>query len=274
MTDLTENSCAGFATGKARRFRRIFSSKSGRTIIVPVDDGLIFGPFNGLQNMQHISHEIGQSPANAVLSFPGTFRANASELHKLSWIMNLTASTNGPFHTRKIIVGSAEGAIANSADAVAVHVNCTDDNEREMLSYLGLVVRESEPLQMPVMAIMYPRRCINGQTDDYVQLRETDPAQYARMVAHAVRIGAELGADLIKTKYTGDAESFRTVVASTPNTPIVIAGGEFVREELALASAEDAISAGCAGICFGRNVYQRSNVREFLIKLGRVVNDP
>jgi DhnA family fructose-bisphosphate aldolase class Ia len=265
--------CASLALGKARRLRRIFSSKSGRTLIVPVDDGLIFGPFNGLDNMQTLSREIGQSNANAVLSFPGTFRANAHQLHKLSWIMNLTASTDGPFHTRKMIVGSVEQAASNSADAVAVHVNCTDDNEREMLGFLGLVVRKSEPLQMPVMAIMYPRRCTNGRTDDYVRLRESDPKQYARMVAHAVRIGAELGADFIKTKYTGDADTFHTVVAATPNTPIVIAGGEFVRDELALASAKGAIKAGASGICFGRNVYQRSNVREFLMELGDAVDD-
>ena len=31
-------------------------------------------------------------------------------------------------------------------------------------------------------------------------------------VAHAARIGAELGADVVKTVYTGDPDSFRDVV--------------------------------------------------------------
>ena len=38
------------------------------------------------------------------------------------------------------------------------------------------------------------------------------------------RIGAELGADIIKTNYTGNIETFKTVIESCP-VPVVIAGG-------------------------------------------------
>jgi len=272
MTTSRQYSLPNGPVGKSRRLRRIFSGKLERTLIVPVDDSLIFGPFNGLQDMQRLSSEIGRSPANAILSFPGNLRANANELHRLSWIVNLTASTEGSSHTKKIIVGSVEQAVSSSADAVAVHVNCTDDNEREMLSFLGLVVRESERFQIPVMAIMYPRRCSNGQTDDYIQLREEEPTKYAQLVAHAVRIGAELGADFIKTKYPGDTENFRTIIAAASKTPVVIAGGDLVSAERALETAKDAISAGAAGVCFGRNVHQRADVGAFLAELANIVN--
>ena len=47
---------------------------------------------------------------------------------------------------------------------------------------------------------------------------------HLNVVAHAARIGAELGADIIKTNYTGDIETFKTVVESCP-VPVVIAGG-------------------------------------------------
>ena len=37
--------------GKSRRLARLLSE--GRIIIVPVDDSLIFGPFNGLMAINH-----------------------------------------------------------------------------------------------------------------------------------------------------------------------------------------------------------------------------
>ena len=43
-------------------------------------------------------------------------------------------------------------------------------------------------------------------------------------IAHAARVGAELGADVVKTSYSGDPDSFREVVEGCP-VPVVIAGG-------------------------------------------------
>ena len=64
---------------------------------------------------------------------------------------------------------------------------------------------------MPLIAMMYPR---GPKIND-----EKDP----EVVAHAARLGAELGADIIKTNYTGDPDTFKEVVKGCP-APIVIAG--------------------------------------------------
>ena len=83
------------------------------------------------------------------------------------------------------------------------------------------------------------------------------PNEHApEVVAQAARIGAELGADIIKTNYTGDIETFKVVVESCP-VPVVIAGGpkcESPKEVLQTTS--DALKAGAAGISIGRNVFQ------------------
>ncbi len=258
--------------GRSRRLRSLFSRRHGRSIIVPLDDGLIFGPFNGLENLDKIADELSGSPANAILSFPGTFRATSPKLQELSWIANLTASTVGGSHTQKIVVGTVEQAVRLSADAVAVHVNFTDDDENKMLSTLAMVVRESEQFEMPVVAIMYPRRMVSGHTDNYDDLRAKDIKAYSRLVAHAARIGAELGADVIKTHYTGDPDSFHAVINAVPHVPVVVAGGPLLKREQALRVAEESISAGAAGISFGRNVYQRTDIRAFLVDLALVVD--
>jgi DhnA family fructose-bisphosphate aldolase class Ia len=79
------------------------------------------------------------------------------------------------------------------------------------------------------------------------------------VVAHAARLGAELGADIIKTNYTGDFESFKQVVECCP-VPVIIAGGakaETNREVLQTVS--DSVAARGAGLSIGRNVFQHKD---------------
>jgi len=57
--------------GKIRRLRRLFSPHSGRTVIVPVDDSLIFGPAEGLEQVVSKVQKIIMDPPNAILAFPG-----------------------------------------------------------------------------------------------------------------------------------------------------------------------------------------------------------
>ena len=49
----------------------------------------------------------------------------------------------------------------------------------------------------------------------------------------AARVAAELGADLVKTVYTGDPESFREVTRGCP-VPVVVAGGSKTDERATL----------------------------------------
>ena len=97
---------------------------------------------------------------------------------------------------------------------------------------------------MPLLAMMYPRGKKIG--DEYSP----------EAVAHAARVGAELGADIVKTNYTGDHDSFCLVVESCP-VPVVIAGGPRVESEMDLLSmVEGAINAGARGVAMGRNIFQ------------------
>ena len=45
------------------------------------------------------------------------------------------------------------------------------------------------------------------------------------VIKHAARVGAELGADIVKVTYSGSPESFHEVVQGC-FVPVVIAGGE------------------------------------------------
>jgi len=83
-----------------------------------------------------------------------------------------------------------------------------------MLRAMGEVVRECEASGMPLLAIMYPRSESSAGDNNYDDLKRDDPKQYSQLVAHAARVAADLGADIIKTKYTGDPKRFAWL--STP----------------------------------------------------------
>ena len=78
------------------------------------------------------------------------------------------------------------------------------------------------------------------------------------MVKHAARVGAELGADIVKCPYTGSPETFREVVEGC-TVPVVIAGGSKTTDEETLKMIEGAVKAGGAGISMGRNAFQHEN---------------
>ena len=63
--------------------------------------------------------------------------------------MNVTASTKGATHTRKILCTDVGAAVAAGADLVAVHVNVTSRHEGDMLRTLNTTVREAEALLTP-----------------------------------------------------------------------------------------------------------------------------
>jgi class I fructose-bisphosphate aldolase len=118
-------------------------------------------------------------------------------------------------------------------------------NEGKYIKMLSDSVEEAEPLGLPVMAHIYPR--------DFAGLPRI--VHEPERILWAVRVGLECGADVIKVPYTGDVESFRQIVATSP-VPVVAAGGPKTRTfEEALQMMREVIAAGARGATIGRNVW-------------------
>jgi len=257
--------------GKKIRLRRLFDQESGRAVFVPLDDSLLAGPEDGLLNIGDLFREVVAAGPTAVMGFRGLFERYSGQATRTPCILNVTASTMRGAHTHKILVSRVEDAVQLGADAVAVHVNIGSRYEPEMLRNLGEIVREGERFGMPILALMYARGETNGIDENFENEKRDNPQAYMRRVRHAVRVGVELGADLIKTQYTGSAESFRSVIAASCEVPVFSAGGEKRDAQLALKDAAGAVDAGARGVAFGRNIYRRRQCGEFLKLLMRVV---
>lgn len=113
---------------------------------------------------------------------------------------------------------------------------------------------------MPLLAMMYPRG------------RKIEDEHRADYIAHVARVGAELGADVVKTSYTGDPDSFREVVEGCP-VPVVIAGGPRTDTEAEfLQMVADAIGAGGRGVAIGRNVFQHQDPTLITRRISSIVH--
>lgn len=256
-------------TGKKKRLDKIF--RNGKTLIVPVDDSLMFGPFVALENMSTTVASIIRGKPSAILGFKGTYSKYDINV---PFIFNITGSTTRGNHVQKLLISSPMEALILGADCVAVHINYTSKYENEMIRMLATTISEADSIGMPVLTIAYPRRQNADNTDyNYEDLKAKDNEAYTELVSHVVRTSAELGADIIKTQYTGDSESFKKVVESAMGTPVVIAGGPLVPVEESYLMAKGALDAGASGISFGRNVFNADDIEAYLAGLSALIFD-
>jgi DhnA family fructose-bisphosphate aldolase class Ia len=258
--------------GKQRRLDRIFSHTSKKIILVPLDDSLLAGPTNGLESLAIKTQKIISASPNAIIGFQGLLKNFSNIIGQTPTILNLTASTTNIFHTNKILVGTLELAVMLDVQAVAVHVNISSKYESAMLKNFSEIAFECNRLGIPLMGIMYPRNENgDGSDNNYSELKLKERMKYAKLVAHTVRIAFELGADLVKTQYTGDSESFSIVTAACNPLPVVIAGGPQINMIEILKIAEGAMRAGAAGVSFGRNIFSRDNPQDYINALKKVI---
>lgn len=235
--------------GKRIRMQRIMNRENGRTLLVPLDHGISAGPMPGIVNMYDTVSRVADGGVNAVIMHKGMPRISSRDNGPdLGLLIHLSASTGiSPRSNSKVLVGTVEDALRLGADGVSVHVNLGDEDEGQMLADLGRVVTDADYWGMPVLAMIYAR----GPKVS----NEYDP----ELVAHCARVGAELGADIVKVAYTGDMKTFRHVIDGC-RVPVVIAGGpKLDSTEAFLKMVRDSIHAGAAGLSVGRNIFQHSD---------------
>ncbi len=248
--------------GKSIRIERIMDRDSRNMVIIPMDHGLSDGPIKGVIDIADSIDKVAEGGANAVLMQKGMVpHGHRGYGHDVGLIVHMSASTAlGPDPNDKVLVCTVEEASMMGADAVSVHINVGSETESEQLKVLGEVAKQCDHWGIPLLAMMYPR----GK-------KVTNPHD-PEMVAHAARVGAELGADVVKTVYTGDVESFTKVVEGCP-VPIVIAGGPKTntdREFLEMISG--ALEAGARGVAIGRNVFQHPNPTKMTKAITHIVH--
>ncbi len=249
-------------TGVKRRMARFFDPENGRTMILPMDHGVSQGLVSGLGDMGGLIAGLSGTRVRGIVLNKGMAREYANQLSiDQNLVVHLSAGTKHglPSYSRTLVC-SVQEALRLGADAVSVHINIGNDLEDRMLSDLGMVVDEAHQFGLPVMTMIYAR---GGQI-----INELDPY----LAAHCIRLGAELGADLIKVPFSNEQKIFSMAVSSCP-VPVVIAGGSRQDDfEDLILMVRKAMDCGIRGVSIGRNIFQHPEPLKALDRLWESVS--
>ncbi len=227
-----------------------------------MDHGLTLGPIKGIErNLGEMVNKIALGGANAVLGHIGIpLYGHRGYGPDIGLILHLSGSTSlSPESNYKVLVNNVLEAVKLGADGVSLHINIGTKTDPEMLEILGNVSRECREFGMPLLAMMYPRgENVKNEYD-------------AQVVKIAARVAAELGADIVKTNWTGDPDSFKEVVSGCM-APIIIAGGIKASVRELLEVTKQSIEVGGAGVAYGRNVFQAEDPTKVVKALYLIVH--
>ncbi|MEM4245797.1 MAG: 2-amino-3,7-dideoxy-D-threo-hept-6-ulosonate synthase [Candidatus Bathyarchaeia archaeon] len=252
--------------GKTLRMKRIFDARSGTALIVPMDHG-IEGYFKELEDPRGLIRSIVDAGANALLLRRGLAEFAAAEYAgKAGLIYRITSASGlGRFTTEQPFISTVEEAVRIGADAVVANLFVGSEREAELLQRFGAIAEACDMWGMPFCAEMMPI----GKKGSVPFDGPYSPDE----VRIAVRVGAEEGADFIKTYYTGDVDSFREVVRYS-TVPLIIAGGPPVKTDAeVLQMVRDAMDAGASGIAMGRKIWGARDPPALTRALGRIIRE-
>jgi len=218
---------------KALRMRRLFGA-DGRLLLVAMDHAAFMGPLPGL-DLPTLAAVVAAG-ADAVMTTYGTARRVSQQpamLGQAALVVSLDIHALEP-----------EEQVANAmrlgADSVKVLASSGDRSQWTALQRYALVC---ERWGVPFQAEVIPGGF--DQPDKHTP----------QNIASVARQAAEMGADYVKTLYTGDPESMCRVVDGA-TVPVVILGGDRVADDDGLlAQVREALSAGVSGVAFGRNIW-------------------
>lgn len=162
-----------------------------------------------------------------------------------------------------VIATTVEEAVAAGAEAVICSLFLEEDNdqlrETNNVEVFSEVVRQKEALGIPLIGEAY-----------VVEHKDKTPSEVHAKVKRVSRIMAELGADMIKTFFTGD--KFHEVVENTPVPMFTIGAEKLDTDRDVVNKAKASVDQGARGIIFGRNIFMASDPVKLIKKINETIN--
>jgi fructose-bisphosphate aldolase, class I len=245
---------------------RMNFSNSG--VVVAMDHARTLGAVDGLEDPGMVLERVIAAGADAIMTSYGVIKRYRSTL--IGQIPTFLRLDGGPSIYREdwlkysewSLLHTVEDARTLGVDGICVMGFMGGVVEMATYNIVARVVGDCAADGLPVMveALPCPADRIPNPLD-------------VKAMASASRIAFELGADIVKTYYTGSAESFRRVSAVCP-VPVLIAGGvrmDSIRQ--ALEVVHGSVAGGGKGVVFGRNIWQSSNPAAVVKALSAIIKE-
>ncbi len=263
----------------------------GRAMILAYDQGFEHGPRDFVEhpesaNLEYILDIAKRGRFTGIVLHAGLAEKYGPEIREAKVPLILKLNGKSELYTEEDPYSpqlySVDDALALGATAVGYTVYSGSKYEDQMNKEFAAIIREAHNKGLPAIGWMYPRgKAIfdrkSASRTLKIALEEQEQTNLAidetpSIVAYGARIGLELGADIVKVKYTGSPESFRQVVQSASPTKVVMSGGLRTRtDEEFLSRVKDVLTAGAIGIAVGRNIWQRKDPLIISEKLHQII---
>lgn len=247
--------------GKQVRLSRLINAKSGNILVIAMDHAIGWGVLPGIDRIKEAVEKVVQARPDAITMLKGTAeRVFAPYAGTVPFI--LKCSTFAPYHPGyDAQVAQVDEAVRLGADAAALGCTLCGEHQAELLKALGAFTRAADLAGMPTVAHVYPK----GLPDEERYKEEH--------VKYAARAAAELNVDIVKTFYTGDPDSYARVVEACPSRVVVSGGPKLPSLKDVFRMTYDAMSAGAAGVTYGRNVWQADDPAGVIAALKHIIHE-
>ncbi len=228
--------------GKRRRLSRLF--KREKVLILAMDHGIPLGNVKEIEDPESILKDVNHN-VDAVIMNRGLIKSLESSLSGVEVIYKLNGiSSLSPNPFELVQFGDVEEAISYDSVAVSFEMYIGGEQEAKQLKDLRTILRDTERFDIPLILHIYP----HGENKD------------PEAVSHAIRMGWELGPDVIKSfQYRGMRTQLEKI-----DIPFVAAGGpRFGSPEEVLEYVRNGLAEGVKGFALGRNLWSwRGKVKE------------
>lgn len=255
--------------GKALRLRRLIDIDTGTAVMFAFSHGTSAPEvLPGLEDPVAMVEAAARGGADCVFVAPGLVEAVGDAVARSSMGMVVKVSATacrGATPYQEIPITSVERAVELGADAVVALIPFAPENEPDVIRLTAALGEACGRWGVPFVAeAEFP----NAYYGDEKFAQEWGVAYLKR----SARLCAELGADVVKSNWTGSVGSFAEIVAATP-VPVIVAGGSRTSDLDFLRSLQEAREAGAIGCSVGRNVFQHQSPERIVRAISGVVKE-
>ena len=233
--------------GKFHRLSRLFGERA-RILIMAMDHGVPYGDVFGSEGIDgHLKRAVGLVDA-VILNRGVVDTIDASLLNKFELVFKLngiTSYSSDPYDL--VMLSDVEQAASYDPAALSYEIYLGGNHEHARLGELSGIIRMCDKFDIPLISHIYPN----------------EEKKNPEIISHCIRLGLELGTDVIKTFYF---KGMKEQLSRTAR-PVIIAGGaKMSRESEVLDYVRNAVKEGAAGIAMGRNLWGWGDATPALVR--------
>lgn len=249
--------------GRKNRMNHIFTTDN-KTFILAMDHGANFNVLPALKNQGKMIRELAKAGADAFLATPGMVDKFGDDFIGKGIILRVDGGISflGDGSKPMQIVVNPKDAMRLGVDSIIAMSFPGSRFESEILSQLSRIIMESHEWNLPVTVESLPRGFEGGHD-----------ARTPENIIFACRQSVELGADIVKTVYTGDQESFKELTDSVYAPVVILGGSKKIPERGLLQEIKDAMESGGRGVAMGRNIWGHENPVKYASAIARLIHE-